>query len=150
MGFIDITLEPTKSAKVWDSGSNVTSVTNLSTVGKAVVSILTTAEELTRDRLIEIESFPISQNSVIEALEKAAGEKWTIEKTTTEQQLAEAQASLEKGDFLSAFYVWVRAFVFSGEPGARFQNPKANNELLGLPHEDLQKTVEKIVKGEKV
>jgi hypothetical protein len=150
VGFIDITLEPTKWAKVWDSGSNVTSGTNLSTVGKAVVSILTTAEEQTRDRLVEIESFPFSQNSVIEALEKAAGERWTIEKTTTEQQLAEAQASLEKGDFLPAIYVWIRAFVFSGEPGARLQNQKTGNELLGLPHEDLQETVEKIVKGEKV
>ena len=114
---MDITLAPTKSATVWDSGSNTSTATNLSTVGKAVASILTTAEAQTRDRLVEIESFPISQNAVIEALERATGERWAVTGTTTEQQLAEAQASLEKGDVLPALYIWVRAFIFSGEPG---------------------------------
>ena len=147
---MDITLAPTKSAKVWDSGTSTTTVTNLSTVGKAVVSILTTAEAQTRDRLVEIESFPVSQNAIIEALEEATGERWAVEKTTTEQQLAEAQESLEKGNLLPAFYIWVRAFIFSGRPGARLQNAKADSELLRLPREDLQETVEKIAKGETV
>jgi nucleoside-diphosphate-sugar epimerase len=145
-GFIDITLPPTKTAIIWDSGSNPATCTNLSTVAAAVIATLTTAEVGTRDRLLNIQSFKASPNDIVEALEKATGEKWIIEKTTTKEQLALAQECLEKGDFLPALYRWIRTFVFS----ERATLPNIENELLGLPKEDLQTTVEKIIKGEKI
>jgi hypothetical protein len=131
---------------IWNSGSNPTTCTTLSTVATAVVAALTTAEVETRDRLLNIQSFQASPNDIVKALEKATGEKWSIEKTTTKEQLALAQECLEKGDFLPAYYRWVRTCVFAEE--ARL--PNIENELLGLPKEDLQTTVEKVIKGEKI
>lgn len=98
---------------MWDDGTNVTTFTNLSTVALAVLQALTVAEQSTRDRLINIESFAASQKDVVAALEKATGETWAIQRTTTTEQLKLAQASLENGDFVLAFYRWIRAYIFS-------------------------------------
>lgn len=144
--FIDITLPPTKTATIWDSGSNITTFTNLSTVAAAVVSILTIAETQTRDRLVNIESFAASQNEIVAAFEKAASAKWTIRTTTTKEQLALAHEELDNGEFLPAFYRWIRAVVFS-EQG---KLPNIENGLLGLPREDLRTTIRRILAGEKV
>ena len=76
-------------------------------------AVLTTAEAQTRDRLLNIESFAASQNEVVLVLENVTGEKWNVESTTTEKQLELAGEFLERGDFLEAFYRWVRAYIFS-------------------------------------
>lgn len=144
--FIDITLPPLKTAKIWDNGDNLTTCTTLSTVAKAVLAILTTAEESTRDRLVNIESFAVSPVEIVATLEKVSGEKWTLESTTTEKELALANEALENGDFLSALYTWIKACIFA--ECSRLEN--VENELLGLEKEDLESVVGKIVKGEAV
>ncbi|KAH7314277.1 hypothetical protein BKA65DRAFT_516518 [Rhexocercosporidium sp. MPI-PUGE-AT-0058] len=146
--FLDIGLPPTSSAKIWDSGDSKFSVTILSTVGQAVVAILTTAEETTRNKLIEIESFSVSQNEIVAALEKVTGTKWELEKTSSKEQLDIAGGSLEKGEFLEAFYIWVRAWIFSGKEGAKLVNAKEGNELLDVGGERLEDVVGKVVRGE--
>jgi hypothetical protein len=122
------------------------SATNLSTVAAAVVAILSTAEAETRDRFVTIESFKISQNNIVQALERITGEIWAIEKTTTDVQLAEARKSLESGDFLSAFYRLILVVLFSGQEEIAFKNDKLDNKLLGLEDETLEGTLEDIVK----
>jgi hypothetical protein len=73
------------------------------------------------------------------------GEKWVIEKTTTGEQLAAAQASLERGDFLAAYYRWILVGLFSGQEAYQFKSNRLDNELLGLKEQILQETVEEIV-----
>ncbi|KFY98418.1 hypothetical protein V498_01485 [Pseudogymnoascus sp. VKM F-4517 (FW-2822)] len=148
VGFMDVFLRPTKTAKIWDGGSGVFSTSNLSTVTAGVVAILSIAEAETRDRFVNIESFATSQREVVAALEKATGEKWTVEETSMKEQLAVAQEMYEKEDYLNAFYRWVLAGVVSGREEPRFKT--VDNELLGLPHEDMQETVEKLLKGESI
>lgn len=148
MGFLDVFLQPTKTAKVWDGGSGVFSASNLSTVAAGVVAILSIAEAETRDRFVNIESFATSQRDVVAALEKTTGEKWTVEETSMKEQLAVAQEMHEKGDFLNAFYRWILASVVSGREEPRFKT--VDNELLGLLREDMQETVEKLLKGDSI
>ncbi|KAG4429433.1 hypothetical protein IFR05_015085 [Cadophora sp. M221] len=148
--FLDITLPPSRSVKLWDSGNSKFSTTNLSTVGRAVVTILTTAEEKTRNKQIEIESFVTSQNEIISILEKVTSAKWNVEKTTSEQELAAAGANLEKGEFLEAYYTWVKACIFSGKVGSELVNAKEGNELLGVGGKSLEDVVGKVVRGESV
>lgn len=80
------------------------------------------------------------------ALEKVTGEKWAVEKTTSKKELALASESLEKSDFLSAYYAWIKSCIFA--EGSRLDN--VENELLGLEGEELESVVGKIVKGELV
>ncbi|PVH70584.1 NAD(P)-binding protein [Cadophora sp. DSE1049] len=148
--FLDISLPPAHSAKIWDSGTAQFSATTLSTVGRAVVSILTTASGQTRNKLIEIESFSVSQNEIVAALEKVTGQKWKLEKTSMEEQLGTAGANLEQGKFLEAFYVWVRAWVFSGNEGAKLMKAEEGNKLLGVGGESIEEVVGRVVRGEKV
>lgn len=148
--FLDISLPPAQSAKIWDSGTAKFSATTLSTVGRAVVSILSTAQEQTRNKLVEIESLSTSQNEIVAALEKATGKEWKIEKTSMDEQLGHAGASLEKGEFLEAFYVWIRAWVFSGKEGARLVKAEEGNQLLGVGGESMEEVVAKVIRGEEV
>ena len=147
---MDITLPPTKAATVWDNGTNLFGASNLSTVAAGVVAILSTAEVQTRDRFVYIESFTTSQREIVSALEKATGDTWMVEETTTEAQFAVAQEALHKDDFLAAYYRWIRGGLFSGNEACRFTKEKLDNELLGLPKEDLQNVVARIVKGESI
>jgi hypothetical protein len=147
---LDITLLPAKAATVWGNGTNLFSASNLSTVAAGVVAILSTAEVQSRDRFAYMESFTASQREIISALEKATGDTWMIEETTTEAQFAAAKEALQKGDFLAAYYRWIRGGLFSGNEACCFTKEKLDNELLGLPKEDLQDVIERIVKGESI
>lgn len=97
-----------------------------------------------------MESFTASQREIVSALEKATEDTWMIEETTTEAQFAAAQEALQKGDFLAAYYRWIRCGLFSGNEACRFSKEKLDNELLGLQKEDLQDVIEKIAKGESI
>ncbi len=148
--FLDISLPPAKTATIWDNGTNSFPASNLSTVAAGVVAILSISELQTRDRFVYIESFTTSQCEIVSALEKITGEKWAIEKTTTEKQFAIAQETLQKDYFLGAYYRWIRGGLFSGNDGCHFAKEKFDNELLGLPKENLQDVIERILKGENV
>lgn len=147
VGFADITLPPTRTAKIWNDGNHPTTCTTLATVAKAVIAILTTSEEQTRDRLVNIQSFVATSNEIVQALEKATGEKWVVEKTTTEEELRIAGEALEKGDFLMAFYGWIKSCIFTSELAVL---QEVQNEALGLEEEKLDVVVGKVVRGEKV
>lgn len=143
--FLDISLPPTKHAVLWDGGSNSFSATNLSTVGTAIVAILRNAEAQTRDRFVNIESFSTSQVFIVAALQEGFGEKWTVEMTTTNNQLDVAQKSIEENNFLGAYYRWIRAGLFSGQKGCRLDREKLDNDLLALPKENMQDVVDRIL-----
>jgi hypothetical protein len=135
-----------KAATIWGDASNIFSATNLPSVAAAVVSILGTAETETCYRFVYIESLKTSQYAIVAALEKAVGEKWTIEKTTTEEQLGASQKLLQSGDTLSAFYTWIVAGIFSGDKGIKFGDEELDNKLLGLKEEGLEGAVEGLLR----
>lgn len=83
----------------------------------------------------------------MQALEKATGEKWVVEKTTTEEELRIAGEALEKGDILTAFYGWIKSCIFTSELAVL---QEVQNEALGLEEEKLDVVVGKVVRGEKV
>jgi hypothetical protein len=50
----------------------------------------------------------------VQVLEKVTGEKWAIEKTTTEEQIAVSREALANGDILGAYYHYCRNLVGQG------------------------------------
>lgn len=129
-------------------GDNVTTLTTLSTVAKAVLAALTHAEDKSREKLVTIQSFAASQKEIVATLEKATGEAWTVSHTTKEQELDKANALMEQGEYLYAFYGWIKAAIL-GE-GSRLEGWEEGNGLFGLEKEDLHTVVGKIVRGEEV
>ena len=145
VGFLGFDLQ-NYTAAIWDSGNIKFSVTNLSTIGKAVASILLHASE-TANKYIYINSFTTTQNEILAALEKATGKKWKIEHKVTDEQVRIGQEKVAKGDF-GGFVGLILGSLYREEAWGDFEKRRElANGLLGLPDEGLEESVEKIVKG---
>lgn len=146
VGFLGFDIK-SRTATIWDSGAKKWSTANLPTVGKAVVGVLSHPAE-TKNRYVWIESFCVSQNEVLAALEKATGEKWQINKVATEDQIREGREGMAKGVPMAIGKLIVGAILIDDEDAVMDFSKTAplDNEVLGLPKEDLQTAVDAIVK----
>ncbi|KAI9792842.1 MAG: hypothetical protein M1816_001574 [Peltula sp. TS41687] len=136
------------TATIWDKGETVWSTSNLATIGRAVVGVLLHPEE-TKNRYVYVQSFNVSQNDVLAALEKASGARWRVNHVDSDEQIKIGNELMQKGDFNGAGLLIVAA-VFNGkvDVGSDFTKiAKLDNDLLGLPKEDLQESVDVVVKG---
>lgn len=134
---------------MWDDGNKRFTLINEAALGKTVVSALKNHRE-TRNRFLYAASVETSQNEIVAALERATGEKWHINQTTTKEQLDDAQTKLSAGDYSGAL-IMVRATCYSNVPGLRSNYAKdetLSNELLGLGSslEDVNDVVERAVR----
>lgn len=147
-GFLEFDLK-SQTATICDDGTNKWSTTTLSTVGKAVVSILLHPAE-TKNKYIYIASFTVSQNEVLAAVEKASGKKWEVIKTTSNEQMKIGQEKMIKHDY-SGVKPLILAATYGEGRGSNFASGESlSNDMLGLPKEDLDEVVAKVIKGEKV
>ena len=136
-----------QTANIWGSGDQRWSATNVETIGKSVVGVLERPAE-TKNRFVWVESFNTSQNEIVAALEKTTGKKWEVNKVKTADQIKKGRELAAKGEFAGiALLIVATIFTEDVDPGANFsKSKKIDNDLLGLPKEDLQTTVEEIVK----
>jgi len=143
-GFTGFNLS-TCTALIYDSGDTKFSTTNLATIGAAVAAILRKPEE-TANKHVYISSFTTSQNEVLAALEKVTGEKWTIEHSTAAEVTQTGQEKLAMGDFSGALDI-IKGLLYGKDTGANLSvHHKLANDLLELPKETVEETVERIVK----
>jgi len=134
------------TALIYDSGDARFSATTLPTIGAAIVAILHKPEETT-NQYIYIASFTTTQNEVLAALEKATGKKWQVEHSTAMETRRIGQEKVGKGDF-SGMENIVVSLVYGGDSVSDLESSrKLANDLLGLPKETVEETVEKIVKS---
>ena len=124
-------------------------VTNLSTIGLATARLLENAPKYA-NKFAYINSFAISQNDILTALEKTTGQTWHVEHKSTETIIQDGEKMLQEGNPYGA-YEFIFAAFFSHT--AKFPNHSAHrkllNEELGLPKEDLEETVRQVLSGEK-
>lgn len=146
-GFLEYDIKA-HTAKIWDDGSKLFTLTNADQLGRAVISVLENPEK-TANKNLHIASAETSQKEILASLEKATGSKFTVNSTTTEKELAEAGEKLGKGDFSGALTL-VRATSFGNVPGLRANYAKdeqLGNGVLGLQLEPVDETVARVVKG---
>ncbi|KAL2877094.1 hypothetical protein SGCOL_007716 [Colletotrichum sp. CLE4] len=97
-GFLHAYLD-TKKIDVIDGGDIKASVATLPRVGEAVVRILNLGvTEVTKNKTLFIQSFCITQNELLQSLEKATGAKWTVKKVESERFIAEHKVKADAGD----------------------------------------------------
>ncbi|KAL4972638.1 hypothetical protein BDW66DRAFT_169436 [Aspergillus desertorum] len=134
------------TATIWDDGNKKFTFTNQKQLRRALVSILR-HPGATANQYLYISSVETSQNEIRAALEKATESSWTTRRTTTDAEVSDATAKLQKGDFSGALTL-VRATVYGDIPGLGSNYAKDRvlaNGLLGLEEESVEETVKRVV-----
>ncbi|RAH67847.1 aromatic alcohol reductase [Aspergillus aculeatinus CBS 121060] len=136
IGFLGFNLQ-THEATIYDDGVTPGSVSTLSQIGRALVAILRHAE-LTKNQYVYVESFTVTQNEVLAALERATGGKKSTERFN-QGDLAGARIlnlAAGLGRFPDGPYGdWSRV------PGGSW------NARLGLEVEELDQVVQSVVQS---
>lgn len=97
VGFLGFKIQD-KTATIFDSGDAVFSTTNLLYIGKALVAALEKADE-TKNQYVYISEFQTTQNELLKLAEKVSGEKFTVNKVTSKDQIALGNKLLSEGNF---------------------------------------------------
>ncbi|KAJ5546768.1 isoflavone reductase family protein [Penicillium frequentans] len=145
-GWLDYYLKE-RLVTIYDSGDKPWSTSTLGTASAAVVKVLLKPEETT-NRPIYVASFTVSQRQVLEALEKATGTTWEVQRMSSEDALKKA-AELDTKDYSDGLKLLVLMLLYADDKdrGANFEKDGLLcNKLLGLPEEDLTEVVNRVVK----
>jgi hypothetical protein len=138
-----------KTAAIFDNGVGRFSTSNLHTVALAVVKALENPE-LTKNQYVYVSGLETTQNEILAAVEKVTGEKWTVTQGTTKELADTGRAKVEKGDYMGILDL-LRSVTFGAEEElGRFKQTALWNEKLGLPSDDLEKTIRAVTEGKLV
>ncbi|KAM0513953.1 hypothetical protein ACHAPE_007308 [Trichoderma viride] len=143
-GFLEFDLA-NKAATIWDGGNKKFTLTNEKDLGAATAAVLKKPEE-TANKYLFISSVETTQNEILAALEETTGTKWTVNNTTTKEQVDAARQKLGAGDFNGAL-VLVRATSYGDIPGLKSNYAKDEvlaNNLLGLKPASVTDTVKHV------
>ncbi|KAJ5983538.1 hypothetical protein N7481_005637 [Penicillium waksmanii] len=122
----------THSATIYDGGNLPFSTTTLTTISKAVVSILAHLEE-TQNRHLYIHDAVVTQNQLIAIAKKIDGKDWDLAHTTTSSAEASAYEELEKEkpDPMKFLFPLLQVSVLAEGYGGDF-SAHLDNKLLGI------------------
>ncbi|KAI1747348.1 NAD(P)-binding protein [Xylaria castorea] len=135
-----------KTATIIDSGNQEFTTSTMPLVTKATTSTLLRPEE-TKNRYVHVHSFTLTQNLLLEAVERVTGTEFAKEKTSREDLLARAAKHMEEGDYEHGYYETVNTVIYSGPPVSLFPERAARGKkLLGLVEtEDLDEMVKGVL-----
>ncbi|KAF9771013.1 hypothetical protein IL306_011362 [Fusarium sp. DS 682] len=139
-----------KSVTFYDDGEVKNSTSTLVQVGRAVAKVLS-LKELPEDendgsltlsgffnKPIYLNSFVVSQRDLFESIKRVTGttdSDWTVTHESTKERYEEGMVQVKRGD-MSGFSKLLYARAFFPEDPSNL-SAKAQNDLLGLPEEDL-------------
>jgi hypothetical protein len=84
-----------RKAKIFDDGEIRWSATTLAMIGTAVVRVLQKEEE-TRNHMLYIQSFCVTQNEVLWSLMKVTGKDWKIRQVNSDDFIREMKREMKK------------------------------------------------------
>lgn len=89
-----------KKARVFDDGNTKSSLTNVATIGKALLKLLTVEEarEKVKNKHVYIRSVLTIQNEIVAALEEVSGSKFEVSRAKSADVKKAAAEKLKKGD----------------------------------------------------
>lgn len=137
---------PARKALIFDGGNYEYETTNVAQIGRAVAAILIPANlEATKNLYVYVNSFTVSQNQVLIALEKVTGEKFEVEHANTDELVSKRWKGLGlEGNWQG--HEQITAAIYGKGGFNNFSKTKGLwNERLGLPKEDLEESLVKIV-----
>lgn len=130
-----------KKADILGTGDVKSSQATLAQVARAVVRILQRPEE-TKNKMLFVQSFCVSQNEVLRSLEKAMGKTWEVVRYDTMEFIEEKKAVVRSGDATANEDLVFALGVIDGNWEER---PDFAMKMLGLKNEDLDEVVQGVV-----
>lgn len=130
-------------ARIFDGGDVKWSATTIDTIATAVVRVLQKDDE-TRNRMLYIQSFCITQNEVLRCLEQVSGHDWQVEHVKSEDYIKEVKREADKDpENVEAMedLVSVVGIVDANWEG----KDDFANKLLGIEDENLEKVIKKVM-----
>ncbi|KAH7041347.1 uncharacterized protein B0I36DRAFT_222653, partial [Microdochium trichocladiopsis] len=139
----------TRTADILGDGTMRSSTSTLARVAEAVVRVLSPEHEArTRNMIVYVQSFCVSQLDVLRALERATsgggggGKEWQAKYIDAEEFIAENKARVEKGETEANEDL---VFALGAIDGDWTTREGFAMEMLGLEDEDLDEVVGRVV-----
>lgn len=135
-----------KQAVFWDDGAAKFVGTNLTTIAKTLVAILSDANyEKTKNEYVRIGSHVQSQQDILESLRRGTGEEWpVVARNSLDDFIKASREKLAQGDESAAPNL-LMGILFGKEQLGVYG--RLWNNTLGLPEENLDGTVKAVLEG---
>lgn len=128
-----------------DDGEGWFSCTTEANTALALVNALSRRWAETANRIVWISDFAITQNILLEELERATGTRFQVETVDSKALIEQKQAEVAAGSG-SATYALIETGFVSGRFGGHLEKEgELMNEVLGLPKQDLSAVVDAAV-----
>lgn len=131
-----------RTARIYDSGDERYSVTNLHMIGRCVAAVLLHPEE-TANSYITVASFTTTQNEVLRVLEEETGAKFEVSHASTAEMERLGDEKWARGDG-GAFYHYALKYIYGDGGGHAIRDNAVH--LLGLQEEDMRDTVRRVLR----
>lgn len=136
-----------KKFVLWDDGNGWFSTTTEDNTALAMVNALSKKWEDTKNKVIWLSDFTITQNILLEAIERVGGLKLAVEKVDSYQLIEKKQAEVAAGDS-NAIYALIETGFVTGRFGGHLEKEGTiMNEILGLPKKTLDDVVGEALKA---
>jgi putative NADH-flavin reductase len=136
-----------KKVTMIDEGEIMWSASTLERVGEAVVAVLG-REDATRNRMLYVQSFCVSQKQVVDICEMVQGGKWEVEDVTREDFISKNKERMNRNPADHDARENLVGVVGIIDGDWRKKDGFAN-EMLGLKEENLEDVVRKVLEGQK-
>ncbi|KAH8812110.1 NmrA-like family protein [Xylogone sp. PMI_703] len=145
-GLMGWELEKSK-ATVFDSGDRRVDWTNVTTIGRAIASVLKHLE-VTRNQQVFINSFQLTQNQVVAAIERLLGKKLDISRASAIELTEKGRLTMAQGDWENGYYNSATGSTYAPWGFCDFGGrPVRWNAVLELPKEDLDVTLTQVLQN---
>jgi uncharacterized protein YbjT (DUF2867 family) len=148
---------PGRKATIFDGGDVEYEATNIAQIGRAVAAVLAVEHyEETKNRYVYVNSFTLTQNKVLEALERLTGTKFEVEHMNASDFTEVGLEKLKVGamvpqggsEYADGSVETITAAIYGNGGFNNFSRTRGLwNKKLGLPDDDFGETIERIAKG---
>lgn len=133
----------------WDDGEGLFSTTTEENTALAIVNSLTKKWEETKNQVVWLSDFAVSQKQLLKEIERFTGEKFETEVIDTESCVREKQAAIAAGDG-GAIYSLIETGFVTGKYGGHLEKEGSiMNDLLELPKQSFDEVVKAAVEAVK-
>lgn len=130
-----------KVADILDDGNMKSSLSTLGRVAEATVRILQDTDA-TRNKMLFVQSFCVSQNEVLRSLEKATGVEWKVNRYDSDSFITQHKALADAGNKEA---IEDLVFALGAIDGNWEQKDGFAMDTLGLKNEDLDEVVNSVI-----
>ncbi|KAM5360245.1 hypothetical protein ACJA88_014896 [Fusarium oxysporum] len=132
---------------LWDDGNGWFSATTEENTALALVNSLTKKWDETKNKIIWLSDFAITQNTLLEAIQRLSGHTYTVENIDSNKFIEEKQAAVAAGDSYATYALIETGFVTGKFGGHLEKEGPIMNQALGLPERSLDEVVRAALKA---